>query len=249
MDEINGDDAWLTLAEIAEELRLSPVTVRSWVSKGKLRAKRAGQRKWLVRRSDLQEMLDGEGGSPPLNGRPNPLDVPDEIVTSMAETADADARIDREQWYGMASYDWEVALEQSRMAPPDARFPGRIRHIAQAAAARAAAVRECMEDPAFAWSPVPGSKGMTLSYELRPGGNRPGPKDAWERFDRVVARLGDAMESASARVVASALSDLGRAMSDLADAIEQRPPRALSSCEPRAESRDPGASEGGDGAH
>ena len=45
MDEINGDDAWLTLAEIAEELHLRPVTVRSWVSKGKLRAKRAGQRR------------------------------------------------------------------------------------------------------------------------------------------------------------------------------------------------------------
>ena len=249
MDEINGDDAWLTLAEIAEELHLRPVTVRSWVSKGKLRAKRAGQRKWLVRRSDLQEMLDGEAGSAAVGTQPTPLDGPDDVVRSMAESAEADARIDRDQRYGMASYDWEVALEQSRMAPPDARFPARIRHIAQTAAARAAAVRECMEDPAFAWSPVPGSKGMTLTYELRPGGNRPGPKDAWERFDRVVARVGDAMEGGSARVVATALSDLARAMSDLADAIERRPRRALSSGEPRAGRRGPAAAEGDDGAH
>jgi excisionase family DNA binding protein len=248
MDELDGDDVWLTLAEIAEELRLSPVTVRSWVSKGKLRAKRAGQRKWLVRRSDLQEMLDGEAGSAATGAQPAPPDVPDAVVQSMAESAEVDAQIDREQSYGMASYDWEVALEQSRMAPPDTRFPGRIRHIAQAAAARAAAIRECMADPAFTWAPVPGSKGMTLSYELRPGGSRPGPKDAWERFDRVVARLGNAMEGTSARVVAKALSDLARAMNDLADALEQRSPRAGFADQPGTGRRATRAAEGGDGA-
>lgn len=30
------DDPWLTLAEIAEELRMSPATIRSWISKGTL---------------------------------------------------------------------------------------------------------------------------------------------------------------------------------------------------------------------
>ncbi len=68
------------------------------------------------------------------------------------------------------------------------------------------------------WTPVPGSVGMTLSYELRLGGTRPGPKDAWDRFDRVVARLGVAMEGESASAVAGALSDL-------AGAIETRPAR------------------------
>src|SRR5205807_8307066 len=53
------DDPWLTLAEIAEELRLSPATIRSWISKGTLRAMRAGRRKWLVRRSELDRMLAG----------------------------------------------------------------------------------------------------------------------------------------------------------------------------------------------
>ena len=248
MDEIDGDDVWLTLAEIAEELRLSPVTVRSWVSKGKLRAKRAGQRKWLVRRSDLQEMLDGEPGSAAVRKPPASLDVPDDVVRSMAESAEVHAQINREQWYGMASYEWEVALEQSRMAPPDARFPSRIRHIAEAAAARAAAIQECTDDPAFTWSPVPGSTGMTLSYELRPGGNRPGPKDAWQRFDRVVLRLGKAMEGTSARVVANALGDLARAMNDLADALEQRPPRPGVAGQLEAKGRATKAAEGGDGA-
>jgi excisionase family DNA binding protein len=47
------DDPWLTVAEIAEDLRLSPATIRSWISKRTLRAMRAGERTYLVRRSEL----------------------------------------------------------------------------------------------------------------------------------------------------------------------------------------------------
>ena len=54
------DDPWLTLAEIAGELRMSPATIRSWISKGTLRAMRPGKRKLLVRRSELDRMLRGE---------------------------------------------------------------------------------------------------------------------------------------------------------------------------------------------
>ena len=39
---------------------MSPATIRSWISKGTLRAMRAGQRKWLVRRSELDRMLAGK---------------------------------------------------------------------------------------------------------------------------------------------------------------------------------------------
>lgn len=53
----SGQDPWLTLAEIAQELRVSPATVRLWVSQGRLVATRAGARKWLVRRSELDRML------------------------------------------------------------------------------------------------------------------------------------------------------------------------------------------------
>ncbi len=55
--ERDAADPWLTLAEIAEELRVNPATVRQWVSKGQLKASRAGVRKWIVRRSDLDHML------------------------------------------------------------------------------------------------------------------------------------------------------------------------------------------------
>ena len=238
------DDPWMTIAEFAEEMRVRPVTVRSWIAKGQLKATRAGQRKWLVRRSELARMLDQGDGSTALHPPPNPPrveladpdDYPPEIWERLTEEAEARARERQGQDYAIADYEWEIALEQSRMAPPDARFANRIRHIAQAAASRGAAIRECTEEPSFVWKAIPGSTGMTLSYELRPGGTRPGPKDAWDRFDRVVTRLGTAMEGDSASAVASALADLASAMTDVADTIEKRPAR-----EPAAEPPQPHA--------
>ncbi len=228
------DDPWMTIAEFAEEMRVRPVTVRSWIAKGQLKATRAGQRKWLVRRSELARMLEQDDGvialpPPPAPRRAEilePDDRPADLLDQLAEEAIKEERERQDQDYAMAEYEWEIALEQSRMAPPDARFANRVRHIAQAAASRAASIRECMDDPSFAWKPVPDSNGMTLSYELRPGGARPGPKDAWDRVDRVVARLGIALEGDSGSAVASALSDLASAMSGVADAIENRPARA-----------------------
>lgn len=227
------DDPWMTIAEFAHEMRVRPVTVRSWIAKGQLKATRGGQRKWLVRRSELSRMLEQGDASdvvhpPPLPQRPelpDPDDYPPEVWKQLSDEAEVGAREQQRQDYAMADYEWEIALEQSRMAPPDARFVSRIRHIAQAAASRAASIRNAMEDPTFAWRPTPDSAGKTLSYELRPGGTRPGPKDAWDRFDRVVNRLGTAMEGDSASAVAAALRDLASAMTDVADAIEKRPSR------------------------
>ena len=207
------EDPWMTIAEFAEEMRVRPVTVRSWIAKGQLKATRSGQRKWLVRRSELARMLGQDGGSaaatpappaPPAVS-PDPDDYPPEVWERLIADWEAQERERQEQGYAEAHYEWEIALEQSRMAPPDARFASRIRHIAQAASRRAAAIRESMSDPSFVWKPIPDSSGMSLSYELRPGGNRPGPKDRWDRFDRVVARLGMALEGDSASAVASAL--------------------------------------------
>ena len=63
---VDEADPWLTLAEIAGELRVNPATVRLWISRGQLDATRPGQRKLLVRRSELDRMLaqpgpDGRG--------------------------------------------------------------------------------------------------------------------------------------------------------------------------------------------
>ena len=232
-DPDQADDPWLTIAEFAAEMRVRPVTVRSWIAKGQLRATRAGQRKWLVRRSELTRMLeldDTPSAAPPPPTRPtikpaDPAASPPEVLAQTAAAAAAAEREQADQDYAFAAYEWEIALDQSWMAPPDARFASRMRHIADAASRRASTIRDCMDDPHFLWTPIPDSAGMTLSYELRPGGVRPGPKDAWDRFDRVVARLGGAMEGNSASAVAGALSDLASAMNDMADAIENRPAR------------------------
>ena len=61
-------DPWLTVAEIAEELRVNPATVRLWVSKGTLPATRAGRRKLLIRRSDLDRMLEVTRSENPAGG-------------------------------------------------------------------------------------------------------------------------------------------------------------------------------------
>lgn len=240
-----ADDPWMTIAEFAAEMRVRPVTARSWIAKGQLRATRSGKRKWLIRRSELTRMLvlgdePSAAALPPTRPRvehPSPDDYPPEEWRRMADAAAAAEREHLDQDYAFAAYEWEIALEQSRMAPPDSRFASRIRHIAEAASRRAATIRDCMDDPSFVWTPVAESAGMTLSYELRPGGVRPGPQDAWDRFDRVVVRLGTAMERTSASAVASALSDLAGAMNDVADAIETRPARPA----------EPSASEGSEG--
>jgi excisionase family DNA binding protein len=224
----------MTVAEFAQEMRVRPVTVRSWIAKGQLKATRAGQRKWLVRRSELARMLEQDEGVEALVRPPalrpaellEPDDRPSVMSDRMAEQAIEQERERQEQDYAVAAYEWEIALEQSRMAPPDARFASRIRQIALAASRRAAAIRECIEDQSFVWKPIPDSNRMTLSYELRPGGVRPGPKDAWDRIDRVVSRLGIALEGDSGSAVASALRDLASAMTGVADAIENRPARA-----------------------
>jgi len=78
VDPEDLDDPWLTVAEIASELRVNPATVRLWVSKGTLPATRAGQRKLLIRRSDLDAMLEAIRSQPRALGRqPRPPELVD----------------------------------------------------------------------------------------------------------------------------------------------------------------------------
>jgi hypothetical protein len=148
---------------------------------------------------------------------------PPEVWDAMYEEYMAGERASWETDYHEAGYSWQLALERSRMAPPDAGFASRVRQIAMAASWWSAALgRRASADPEFRWKPVAGSVGMTLSYELRPGGNRPGPRDAWERFDRTVARLGKAMEGERLSAVTGALSDLADAARDISDLLDDR---------------------------
>jgi excisionase family DNA binding protein len=225
------EDPWLTLAEIAEELRLSPATIRSWISKGTLRAMRAGQRKWLVRRSEVDRMLRGEDfedAPPPPPDPPAPgrrrrqRRFPDTITPPGAGPwQPEDENVDPEEWLGVVQWEWLSALRQSEMAPPDAWFPGRLQSIAEAAARKAAALALFPADEVMRWDSELEGLGLTLSYELRPGGNRPGPPDLWVEFDSVVGQLGIAMQSGEAGVIRRSLEDLSVTLHDIAESLDQ----------------------------
>jgi len=226
-----AEDPWLTLAEIAEELRMSPATIRSWISKGTLRAMRAGQRKWLVRRSELDRMLRGEDfedapappPDPPAPGRRRlQRRFPDTITPPGARPGQPeDENVDPGEWLGIVQWEWLSALRQSEMAPPDAWFPGRLQLIAEAAARKAAALAVFPADEQMRWDSEPEGLGLTLSYELRPGGNRPGPPDLWAQFDSVVGRLGLAMQSAEAGLIRRSLEDLSVTLHDIVESLDR----------------------------
>ncbi len=69
-------DEFMTVPEIAQELRYNEQTVRNWIKQGKLAAIRATNREYRVRRSDLDAMITtmhADGGAPsPLRGSVTP---------------------------------------------------------------------------------------------------------------------------------------------------------------------------------
>ena len=63
------DDA-LTVQDVAGQLRVKPVTVRSWITEGRLKAQRASaspQARWWVYPQDLQAMLAERNNVEPLD--------------------------------------------------------------------------------------------------------------------------------------------------------------------------------------
>lgn len=222
-------DPWLTLAEIAAELRVNPATVRLWVSKGLLPATRAGERKWLVRRSDLDRMLaTGAVGEQRTTGAEEPLE-PNLPPPSLRErsalpesrpTGDRHAQlrtaIERVQ---LADRRWTAALQATQLAPPAPGFASRVRDLADAAEQEAAALQHA-DEVGLGWTPAPNQQGMIISNELRPSANRPGPAELWESFDAAVRRLGVAQEGVAMSAVARGFADLSEAARAIADELD-----------------------------
>jgi excisionase family DNA binding protein len=221
------EDPWLTLAEIAEELRMSPATIRSWVSNGTLRAMRPGKRKLLVRRSELDRLLAGQDiydpdapdASPPDGAEWRHMDTIAPPGKSPHWSAEAAEHVSRSGWLGVTETEWRNALRSSAMAPPDAGFVVRLTEIAQAAARKAAAFANLHDAPGAWWQRQSGLPNGVLSYELRPGGSRPGPLELWERFDRVVDELGCAMSEHSVQAEQQALEELSLVLHEIVDAL------------------------------
>jgi excisionase family DNA binding protein len=56
-------DEFLTVAEVAELLKLNQQTIRPWIDRGKLPAARLGERRVRIKRSDLEQLIqDGYTG-------------------------------------------------------------------------------------------------------------------------------------------------------------------------------------------
>jgi excisionase family DNA binding protein len=228
------DDPWLTVAEIAEELRVSPATVRLWVSQRKLKARRAGQRKLLVQRSELDRMLEVSShrydnvptaaqtpGYPRIPAPRRPI-----RVRSWSAYAVAKAKVPPEVIRAAvvelqeASGVWDAALDASENAPPDPGFLDRLRGIAAAAERQHKALHRASRIPGFTWKPVPDTEDMILSNELRPGGNRPGPEHLWNSFDLTIDRLALAMEGNHAGTVDHEYMELGIVLREIIAALE-----------------------------
>ena len=201
----NAADPWLTLAEIADELRVNPATVRLWISKGQLNASRAGVRKWIVRRSDLERMLAetnvSAGGAfdrsqsaesaelrPPVPRRRDPEteggDESDEPRKPLTSSKDPGAV----ELLRLASEAYDRATIASAKAPPSPGYVDRIRAVADACEHVAATMLNAHHKAGIKWRPRE-NLDEGLPYELRPRGNRPGPQEMWADFDAAWDRL------------------------------------------------------------
>lgn len=231
-DDLDGDP-WLTVAEIADELRVNPATVRLWISKGALPAKRAGQRKLLIRRSDLDRMLEATRSEPPARGyQPRPRDPryplgmgPPQSLDQLSSADIHGRQVSPDEMrqiveeLQLADEVWEKARTASENAPPDPGFPHRLRALAEGCEQQARSLARAGWIEGFAWTPIPDGRQMIVSPELRPGANRPGPPELWEQFDRAVQRLGIAMEGQIMYVVASRYRDLAAIMHKIANLL------------------------------
>ena len=57
-------DEFLTVAEVAEMLKLNQQTVRNWIDRGELPAVRLGARRVRVRQTDLEALIDSGSSRP-----------------------------------------------------------------------------------------------------------------------------------------------------------------------------------------
>jgi len=76
------DDSWLTVAQIADRMKLKPVTVRSWLNNGRLRGEKAGLRQWRVDPAELRRFL-GESDGSTIQGSPRNDQLANELADDM----------------------------------------------------------------------------------------------------------------------------------------------------------------------
>ncbi len=227
-----ADDPWLTLAEIADELRVNPATVRLWIRRGRLKAMRAGQRKLLVRRSELDRMLasaDPSRSAPAQPRLPQPLrPVFDRRLQDRSpgceQTWTASVIGDAIKKMQEAEAVFDTAVEASDNAPPDPGFPQRIRAVAQASLQRAEALAQAALIPGFRWTPgrrpAPADPLARAATGRQP--SRPRASVAELRHGR--RATGHAVQGNVLSLVAHEFREIGRVLNEIADALEPNAP-------------------------
>ena len=228
----SSSDPLLTLAEIAEELRVNPATVRQWVSRGQLKALRAGQRKWVVRRSELDRMLKaanpsaGSAGSYASEPTGSPPRRPSTTISESlsAEGAGAQRRIvdgrNAAELVRIADRNLSEAIAASRYAPPSAGYLDRLRAIADGFEHSASALHNAAAVVGMRWNAAESFGWENLPYELRPGGNRPGHHDLWQEFDAAVERLSITFSGTDVRSVADSHADVRDRLVEVVERLE-----------------------------
>jgi hypothetical protein len=119
----------------------------------------------------------------------------------------------------IADQRWQAAVDDSAFAPPDPGFADRVRAIAIAAEGEAVVLHEAARNPRLRWQPAH-STAVGLSYELRPGGNRPGPTRSWADFDQAVEHVSAAQQDTDFAAIADAFRELGIVAMSLAGQID-----------------------------
>ena len=120
----------------------------------------------------------------------------------------------------VADAHWRAAIGDSVYAPPDEGFADRLRAIARAAVAEAAVMLEAAEVPELRWDPTPRRGGISLSYELRPDGHRPGSAPLWVEYDGVLAQIADAQAGTDYIPIAEGFQALADVLERLADSVD-----------------------------
>jgi excisionase family DNA binding protein len=228
-----ADDPWLTLAEIADELRVNPATVRLWISRGRLKAMRAGQRKLLVQRSELDRMLAATDSSQQSPAQPRVPASRRPVLSRPLAGELARKGVDPEQvrqavkQLQQSAAIWDAAVETSNNAPPDPGFVRRLRTLADASGQQAEALDGAGSVPGFAWTPLPDNYEVLPSHELRRGGNRPGPVHLWTQLDMAVERLSIAVQGNVVGLVASEYREISTTLREIADALDEQTQAAV----------------------
>jgi excisionase family DNA binding protein len=214
-------DPWLTVAEFAEALRVRPVTVRSWITNGDLKATRAGKRKWLLRQSQLDQM-GGDKRPAPASQPPRrrSTDRPvDEQRSPARFLPPVGTRESAAKLMELANESVRTAFEACEFAPPSAGYPDRLRALADGFEHLASTLIHWARTAGGSWAGRDDWKPEDFPYEIRRGGNRPRREGLWDRFDAAAAALGQAMVGTDIIALAGAFRDVADELLAVADQL------------------------------